>query len=597
MSDERISALVERMEVEMKSIRVLPVWILIFVLLFATVPTRLSAAGAAVTPTPPSWCTPEDYAIFEGSAVYEPENWAAVLRARSLAEEEGMQAFYKIKEIADSLGYSILDGGDGGVYFEFVLIYCKLVSTLDFSDESIFYSAPVRDMEGPVPHGGFELEEMLKISGEWGSHDALPVMKWCARSIAFRSQIKGILPYMSVYDDFDRKAFLDEPWFDVSRARFPDAFAENYDNLLLLLDGVFLSIVPVLVNGRAMIPIRSVAEHIGGRVDWEAATKTATITRAEKEVRLRIGDKTAYINGEPMTLDAAPYIDSEGLTFLPLRFVSEALSQKVTYVDKNRCIDIREDMSFEKDSNLKAWILGCSSIIAFQNSYADPYTLGMYRRSADHAEISRGILSSSWGSDSREDLIATIYAMTDDGHNASFETDAALAKSFTAQEMREILAEASDVDRYMWPYVIALDKKWGEKGIKAWDWFRMMHLISWGYMAGYLELDECYLLAEPIAQRLRSTFGSWDEATENYLDGYAYWSRTDVTQEDTMYRERAAIYEYLKSAENVGRGGRTIAVETIEKAKKRDARHLTEYVPNNTTLYDPTVWTEPVRGI
>ena len=96
----------------------------------------------------------------------------------------------------------------------------------------------------------------------------------------------------------------------------------------------------------------------------------------------------------------------------------------------------------------------------------------------------------------------------------------------------------------------------------------MFHLAGWGYLAGYLELEEVYLLVEPVAQRLKDTFSSWDEATENYMDGYAYWSRTDISKENTVYKQRLQIYETLKSEQAV-----------------------------NGLLFNPDVWTQPVKGI
>jgi antirestriction protein len=96
----------------------------------------------------------------------------------------------------------------------------------------------------------------------------------------------------------------------------------------------------------------------------------------------------------------------------------------------------------------------------------------------------------------------------------------------------------------------------------------MMHLAGWGYLAGYLELEEAYILATPIAYALQDTFSSWDEATENYMDGYAYWSRTDISQENTDYHRRIQIYEDLKAEQE-----------------------------QNGMLFNPDVWTQPVRGV
>ncbi|MDR1571513.1 MAG: DUF1266 domain-containing protein, partial [Clostridiales Family XIII bacterium] len=130
-----------------------------------------------------------------------------------------------------------------------------------------------------------------------------------------------------------------------------------------------------------------------------------------------------------------------------------------------------------------------------------------------------------------------------------FAEEADFIRSLSDAEYREFLSGAAGMDVYMWPFVKALGEKWGDKGIKAWDWFRMMHIASWGYVAGYLELSEVYAFAEPIAEKLRSTFSSWDEATENYMDGYAYWSRTDVSEPDTQYERRLQIYDDLKAAQ------------------------------------------------
>ena len=42
----------------------------------------------------------------------------------------------------------------------------------------------------------------------------------------------------------------------------------------------------VIENGRLLIPIRPVAEALGAEVLWDDATKTATLQRAGKEIKL-----------------------------------------------------------------------------------------------------------------------------------------------------------------------------------------------------------------------------------------------------------------------------------------------------------------------
>jgi hypothetical protein len=326
------------------------------------------------------------------------------------------------------------------------------------------------------------------------------------------------------------------------------------------------SVAPYITNGRVLIPIRVATEALGAKVDWDNATKTVTISRAGKEIIMVIDKEYAIVNGEHITLDVPPCITS-GATFLPLRFLSEQFSQRVDWDSTDRTVRISENMSFAKeDSNIKQWMLGCGAILAKTNG-RDPYSIGMLPRSSSSASSSRRSLADSWDCHNREDVIMTIAVMTDGGHADSFEFEAELVNSLSDFEYKILLEMSSGLDSFMWPFVKSLSEKWGDKGIRAWDWFRMCHLAGWGYLAGYLELEEVYKLVEPVAQRLKDTFASWDEATENYMDGYAYWSRTDIRKENTSYHQRLKIYEDLKAAQET-----------------------------DGLLFDPSVWTQPVVG-
>lgn len=81
---------------------------------------------------------------------------------------------------------------------------------------------------------------------------------------------------------------------------------------------------PFIKDGRTLLPIRVLIEALGGSVQWNASTKTATVMLGSRTVALTIGSKTAVVNGTPVTLDVAPMIEG-GRTFLPLRAVAENL--------------------------------------------------------------------------------------------------------------------------------------------------------------------------------------------------------------------------------------------------------------------------------
>lgn len=96
---------------------------------------------------------------------------------------------------------------------------------------------------------------------------------------------------------------------------------------------------PLIVNGRTLLPLRTVFESMGATVDYDNTTKTVTAARKDNTVRLTIGNSTAYINNEAITLDA-PAISWNSRTYIPLRFVGEAFGATVNWDQSTKRIDI-----------------------------------------------------------------------------------------------------------------------------------------------------------------------------------------------------------------------------------------------------------------
>lgn len=91
-----------------------------------------------------------------------------------------------------------------------------------------------------------------------------------------------------------------------------------------------LDAAPIIRHDRTMLPVRFVAENLGASVSWDGATSTATVTSGETEIKITIGAETAVINGEAKTLDAPAFIENSR-TYLPVRFVAEALGASVSW--------------------------------------------------------------------------------------------------------------------------------------------------------------------------------------------------------------------------------------------------------------------------
>ena len=332
------------------------------------------------------------------------------------------------------------------------------------------------------------------------------------------------------------------------------ASSQSQKRIGLYLDGtsaVFDSVLsasdvpPEIRDGRTMIPIRALAEPLGAGVGWDQATRQVTLERAGVTVVMTVDSTTAYVNGKAMEMDVAPYI-TEGRTLIPARYVAEFFGQKVDWDGEKRQVVVTEDKSAVGDSNLEAWALPMGAMLAYLNQ-GDYRIFGLYNRAhstilpttggiappggGDYERVlpyerCRLTLSESWDVNSREELIYTVCAMTLHGHNEDFLEEAASAG-------------ADGTTR-------RISARWGERGILCWDLFRMSNLVQWGYVAGYITYPEALALLEPAAALLSGNFSSWDEAYENYLDGYIWWSGDDA--EDAWDTGRGVNYKTMSNA-------------------------------------------------
>lgn len=88
--------------------------------------------------------------------------------------------------------------------------------------------------------------------------------------------------------------------------------------------------VPISVGGHTMVPLRCIFEWLGAEVSWEGATQTITGEKGSRTVILSIGSSTATIDGSPVSL-AAPAMKHQGSTYVPLRFIAEAMGAEVKW--------------------------------------------------------------------------------------------------------------------------------------------------------------------------------------------------------------------------------------------------------------------------
>ncbi len=89
--------------------------------------------------------------------------------------------------------------------------------------------------------------------------------------------------------------------------------------------------------GRVFVPLRGVFENLGATVVYASGVINAS--GRGHNISLRIGSQTATVDGQQQTVDVAPFIIGAS-TYVPLRFVSQALGATVNYDGSNRVVAI-----------------------------------------------------------------------------------------------------------------------------------------------------------------------------------------------------------------------------------------------------------------
>lgn len=133
--------------------------------------------------------------------------------------------------------------------------------------------------------------------------------------------------------------------YNLNHIRINSTNTNNYDanQIHIVLNGMQLEFdqAPIIVAGRTLVPMRAVFEALGAKVTWNDTLKEATGTLGEKTVLLRIGSKTAYVNGVAMGLDVPAQIVSSR-TLMPIRFVAESLDAVVDWDPITRTVYIEK---------------------------------------------------------------------------------------------------------------------------------------------------------------------------------------------------------------------------------------------------------------
>jgi hypothetical protein len=104
------------------------------------------------------------------------------------------------------------------------------------------------------------------------------------------------------------------------------------------------SMLPYIDSGVTMVPVRFISEQLEAKVTFDQATHEVTVTNAEsgEKIILTLQSNMAIWNGKSVNLDGAVR-NRDGTTYVPLKFIANALGAKVVWDNETKTITLSRD--------------------------------------------------------------------------------------------------------------------------------------------------------------------------------------------------------------------------------------------------------------
>jgi hypothetical protein len=108
----------------------------------------------------------------------------------------------------------------------------------------------------------------------------------------------------------------------------------KHNNRVMAMD-----VAPYLRDGRVFLPLRYVGVSLDvDEINWDG--QTATLVKDGVRVQVAAGSKRIVVNGQALTMDAAPELAPPGRIMLPYRYLAEAFEATVAWNQADRSVAI-----------------------------------------------------------------------------------------------------------------------------------------------------------------------------------------------------------------------------------------------------------------
>lgn len=141
------------------------------------------------------------------------------------------------------------------------------------------------------------------------------------------------------------------------------------ENIYVYMNDDYLEfdVPPQVINGRTIVPVRTIFENLGAKVDWNNDTQTITSTKGTTTVVMQIDNYTMKVNGSNIAMDTPPQI-VDGRTLVPVRAVAEAFGNRVMWDDETSTVIISDLLYFKTPDDahtyLANWLLNNGKVFS-----------------------------------------------------------------------------------------------------------------------------------------------------------------------------------------------------------------------------------------
>ncbi|MBT2282472.1 copper amine oxidase N-terminal domain-containing protein [Paenibacillus polymyxa] len=118
--------------------------------------------------------------------------------------------------------------------------------------------------------------------------------------------------------------------------------AGKKNGVKLYVNGVASDSEPFVKKGNTFVPFRAIAESLKAEVAWNPEERSIIVTKDGVSIKLVVDSKTATVNGKNVSLDV-PATITKGSTYVPVRFISEALDATVQWEEESKTVVVYEE--------------------------------------------------------------------------------------------------------------------------------------------------------------------------------------------------------------------------------------------------------------